>query len=263
MQSFFVNLPLRYIAKDRWYIDQFIERRFAPELGLDTLIMSGVDVSWHRDLAKRLASANLSCAVHLPFFDLQPGSLDDFILEATRRRLEAAKILAEIYGPAHLVAHAGYTGLYVEFYDEWLKRARETWARFMDSWPDHPPLFLENVYEKSPRPLLDLFAGLSGRNAGMCFDTGHWHSFSGGNTAGTVREWVMQLKGFIGHLHMHDNDGSSDQHIGLGQGAFPWDDFFGALSDNAVSPTITLEPHSPRDLECSLEFMKKHPEWFA
>ncbi len=54
----------------------------------------------------------------------------------------------------------------------------------MDGWPGHPPLFLENVYEKSTQPLVDLFAGLSGRNAGMCFDTGHWHSFSGGNKAG-------------------------------------------------------------------------------
>ncbi len=81
-------------------------------------------------LPARLTTAHLPCAVHLPFFDLQPGSLDDFILEATRKRLESAKIIAEIYGPVHLVAHAGYTGLYVEFYEEWLKRARETWARF-------------------------------------------------------------------------------------------------------------------------------------
>jgi sugar phosphate isomerase/epimerase len=263
MQSFFVNLPLRYIAKDRWYIDQFIERRLAPELGLDTLIMSGVDDSWHRDLAKRLTAAHLPCAVHLPFFDLQPGSLDDFILEATRKRLESVKRISEMYMPVHLVAHAGYTGLYVEFYDEWLKRARETWARFMDGWPGHPPLFLENVYEKSTQPLVDLFAGLSGHNTGMCFDTGHWHSFSGGNKAGTVREWVTQLKGFIRHLHVHDNDGSCDQHLGLGQGAFPWDDFFGALAENAVRHTMTLEPHTPHDMEESLEFIKKHPEWFA
>ena len=50
---------------------------------------------------------------------------------------------------------------------------------------------------------------------------------------------------------------------GLGRAAFPWDDFFCALSENAVRHTITLEPHAPQDMEYSLEFIKKHPEWFA
>jgi len=263
MQHFFVNLPLRYIAKDRRYLDQFIERRLAPELGLDTIIMACVDDHWHRDIAARLKSVGLPCAVHLPFFDLQPGSLDDFILDATRRRFESTKKIVDIYAPAHLVAHAGYSGLYVEFYDAWLSRARETWAGFMDTWQGHPPLFLENVNEKSPKPLQDLYAGLAGHNTGICFDTGHWQSFSGGNKAGTVREWVMQLKGSIRHLHLHDNDGSSDQHMGLGQGAFPWNDFFASLAEYSLLPTITLEPHTPLDVEQSLKFMSQHPEWFA
>jgi sugar phosphate isomerase/epimerase len=262
MQPFFVNLPLRYIARDRWYLDRFIERRLAPELGLDSIIMSRVDEAWHREIAARLSSAALPCAVHLPFFDLQPGSLDECILEATRRRLESAKKIAAMYEPVHLVAHAGYTGLYVEFYEEWLQRARETWALFMDGWPNHPPLFLENVYEKSTKPLVDLFNGISSRTAGMCFDTGHWHSFSGGNKAGTVGQWIVQLKGSLRHLHLHDNDGSNDQHAGLGQGAFPWEELFTALSECCLHPTITLEPHTPQDLDQSLEFMEKHPEWF-
>ncbi len=50
---------------------------------------------------------------------------------------------------------------------------------------------------------------------------------------------------------------------GLGRALSRGMTFFGALSENAVRPTITLEPHSPQDLEHSLEFMKKHPEWFA
>jgi sugar phosphate isomerase/epimerase len=262
MQPLFVNLPLRYIAKDRWYLDRFIERRIAPELGLDTIIMSLVDESWHREIAAQFKSARLACAMHLPFFDLQPGSLDDFILDATRRRLESIKKIAQIYEPVHLVAHAGYSGLYVEYYEEWLSRASATWAGFMKNWPQHPPLYLENVYEKSTAPLADLFEALSGHTTGMCFDTGHWHSFSGGNKAGTVGQWIAQLKGSIRHLHLHDNDGSNDQHVGLGQGAFPWEELFTALAGCSLHPTITLEPHAPQDLDQSLDFIEKHPEWF-
>jgi sugar phosphate isomerase/epimerase len=262
MQPFFVNLPLRYIAKDRSYLDRFIERRLAPELGIDTIIMSQVEESWHREIAAQLKSARLPCSIHLPFFDLQPGSIDEFILDATRRRLESIKKIARIYEPVHLVGHAGFTFLYVELYEEWLSRARATWAGFMDTWPGHPPLFLENVFEKSPAPLVALLAGLSGHAAGMCFDTGHWHSFSGGHASGTLLQWVQPLRGSIRHLHLHDNEGSRDQHLGLGLGSFPWEELFTALSQCALHPSITLEPHTPEDLDQSVRFMENHPEWF-
>ena len=263
MQPFFVNLPLAYIARDRWYLDEFIRRRLAPELGLDAAVMSRADEAWHRDIAAALRSAGLSCAVHLPFFDLQPGSLDDFILEATRRRLDSVKKIIALYQPRHIIAHAGHAPLYTDFPGAWLERAVATWAGFMQGWPGHPVLFLENVYEQDPQPLQDLFAGLSGHNAGMCFDAGHWHSFSRGCQTKNLPDWIAALRQSIRHLHLHDNDGADDRHWGLGRGRIAWEVLFAELAKHALHPGITLEPHTGQDLEHSLDFIEKHPEWFA
>jgi sugar phosphate isomerase/epimerase len=264
MQPFFVNLPLGYIARDRWYLDEFIERRLCPELGLDAAVIAQADDAWHRDVASRLTAAGLACGMHLPFFDLQPGSTDDFILEATRRRLETVKKIAGFYEPRHMVAHGGHVHLYTEnMYGPWLERSKETWRRFLQGWPGHPRLFLENGYEKSPQPLADILKDISVLNAGICFDAGHWFSFSGGCRTRDLTEWLAAYRPYIGHLHLHDNDGSSDAHLGLGQGSFPWDEFFSGLAKNSLHPGITLEPHTPEALEASLQFMDKHPEWFS
>lgn len=263
MQPFFVNLPLSYIARDPWYLDEFIKRGLAPELGLDAEIMARADEAWHRATAEALDKAGIACAMHLPFFDLQPGSLDDFILEATRQRLSSVKKIVALYRPRHMIAHAGHSHLYRDLYPQWLERAIATWSGFMQGWPGHPNLYLENVYEQDPQPLKDLCTKLAGLNAGLCFDAGHWHSFSHGHATKNLPEWIAALSPFIRHLHLHDNDGSGDGHVGLGRGRIPWEVLFAELAKNSLHPGITLEPHTPEDLEHSLDFIGRHPEWFA
>lgn len=264
--GFFVNLPLRWIRKDREWLRRFIRAGLHPELGMDCMSMGqpGDDASldWHRGVAAELAEAGLSCSIHLPFFDIQPGSLDDLALAAARERLRRAFALAEIYRPAHLVGHAAYTGLYVELYDEWLARAAESWRLARAAWPDAPPLHLENTYEKRPGPVLDLIRALQpafGERVGVCFDAGHWFSFADGRRKNDLADWLAAFSGLPTHLHLHDNDGSADQHLGLGQGHIPLDGLLAALRQDGVPFTATLEPHSPEDLAASLQWLGREP----
>ncbi len=262
MVQFFVNLPLRYIHSDRKYLAYFIEHGLPPELGLDVIAIETLDPEWHRATAAALRDAGLACSIHLPFFDLQPGSIDNGILEATRRRIASAGAIARIYGPRHLIAHAGFTDIYEEFYSQWLERCCATWHAFMQDWPEHPPIFLENVYEEKPRPITDLLDRIGARSMGVCFDAGHWHSFSQGAHLKNLREWITGLAPYLRHLHLHDNDGGFDQHRGLGQGLIPWEEFFAALEALQLRPSITLEPHSRADIEHSLAFITAHRDWF-
>ena len=263
MNTFFVNLPVRYVHKDRGYLDFFLEHRLSPELGLDAAAIDCLDERWHQNVADELKAAGLACSMHFPFFDLRPGSLDDLILHATRRRLAAAQRIAEMYAPQHIIAHAGFSDYAMDFYDEWLARAVETWSSFMQVWPEHPPLFLENTYEQSPDPLLALLSGLASHNAGICFDAGHWHSFAGGCKRKNLSTWLQALSPCVRHLHLHDNDGSFDQHQGLGRGTIPWEEFFSLLRELKLHPTITLEPHSKEDIDHSLAFIAAHKNWFV
>ncbi len=262
MSRYFVNLPLRYIYKDRSYLTYFIEYRINPELGLDAISIDKIDEDWHYKVAKEFKDANLACSIHLPFHDLQPGSMDNFILEATRKRLVSALKIAKIYNPRFLVGHANFIPLYLELFSPWLKNAVETWTIVHDHWPEHPPLYLENVREYDPRPLSDLFSELSHLNIKFCFDVGHWASYSGGMRYQNMALWIQSMAPFLNHLHLHDNDGVADQHLGVGVGSIPWSELFAGLELLDLSPTFTLEPHTKEDLEQSWVFMKKHPSWF-
>ncbi len=157
MVKYFVNLPLRYIYRDKTYLEYFISHKINPELGVDAISIDQINEKWHMETASKIFNAGLVCSIHLPFHDLQPGSIDDYILEATRKRLISALKVAKIYRPKYMVGHANFIPLYLELFSTWLKRAIETWELVHNEWPDHPPLYLENVREYDPRPLSDLF----------------------------------------------------------------------------------------------------------
>jgi sugar phosphate isomerase/epimerase len=267
MPRFFVNLPLRYIARQPEYLDTFISRGLHPELGIDAQALDSLPRDWHEQVAFRLREAGLACSVHLPFMDLQPGARDPNILETTRSRLLQACEIARIYEPRHLIGHAWYfENLHHYFYDSWLATAVDTWESLHNAWPGHPPLYLENTFEPSPEPIVDLlktFAGRGLESIGICLDLGHWHSFAQGSILGDLDRWLDAFAPYLRHLHLHDNTGADDHHLGLGQGSIPWSDLFAGLVSRGLQPTLTLEPHSAQDLEHSLDFIASHPEWFA
>lgn len=251
----FVNLPLRYL-KD--YLDFFLRQRLNPELGADALALDQLFPAWHKEIAQRLHDAGLTCAVHLPFFDLHPGSLDPQVRAVTRSRLLQAVDTARIYQPAHFIAHLDGQHMWPpDMQEEWLAHCLETWKMVMDQ-ADGIPLFLENVFEPTPEQLLRVLEGLQGR-AKACLDLGHWHAFAHGVRKKNLADWLTALDPFLGHLHLHDNDGSADQHLGLGQGSIPWDVLWTNLRKKQVS--ATLEPHTEQDFQTSWAYLDEHNLW--
>ncbi|WP_243312737.1 sugar phosphate isomerase/epimerase family protein [Fundidesulfovibrio agrisoli] len=262
---FFVNLTLRAAHRDPQLLEEFLARGVNPELGLDPVLMDRAGEGWHRALAERLEAQGLTPSLHLPFFDLQPGSADSMIRAASRDRLARAMRTASIYRPAHLVGHVKYDHLlYMRTYDQWLERSVETWEAVMDAWPDHPPLYLENTFEPEPWMVARLVEALAGRgrDVGICLDVGHWYSFAGGQGRGNLLEWLEGFAPRLSHLHLHDNDGSTDQHKGLGQGSIPWERVFPWLEARGLEPTVTFEPHTPEAYKASMRYVAEKPAYF-
>ena len=48
---------------------------------------------------------------------------------------------------------------------------------------------------------------------------GHAHCYS----EISVLEWAKELAPYVGHVHIHDNAGDRDSHLGLGKGTIPWE----------------------------------------
>ena len=113
---------------------------------------------------------------------------------------------------------------------------------------------LENVYEGDPGllgPLLDTFR--ESQYICFCFDTGHFNAFS----TSSLEEWMDALGSRIGQIHLHDNHGSADEHLPVGEGTFPFQRFFELLKKKGVRPIVTLEPHTQEDLWRTLENIRR------
>ena len=255
----FVNLPLSFAAREPRYIDMLIAQGVSPELGMDTFAVQELDEKWHKDVADKFAAAGLPCGIHLPFFDLAAGSLNNRILKATRHTLLRAVELSEVYQPVHYVGHPGYeAGQHELFHDEWLSRSMLTWTLLLKETDYAVPFFLENTFEKDPTPLVELMEELPEERAAFCFDVGHWYSFGGGYKRNNLTQWLDAFASRLGHLHLHDNDGSDDQHRALGDGTIPLLDLFDYIQKHDLTPSATLEPHEEDAFSKSIEYLEAH-----
>jgi sugar phosphate isomerase/epimerase len=268
----FVNLPLQYAAASPRYLERFLGPlqpwpsgfHFAPELGLDALSMQRQPREWHERLSQRLRDAGLVPSLHLPFFELSPGAFDEYVREASIQRLTEALGIAKVYAPAHMVAHPRYDQtIHGPDKELWLQNSLASWRRILDVWDGHPPLYLENTHETSPELLVALVRALQPRNVRICFDIGHWHSFAGGARRDNLDAWLDAVGPLLGHLHLHDNDGADDQHLGLGRGSIPWEEFFALLTARGLKPGATFEPHTEEAMASTLAFMQAHRPLFS
>lgn len=264
---FHVNLPVRYILRTPHYVDRFVAKSIHPEIGIDSHCLDTLDLGTHQQIAQRFHDAGLTCSVHLPFADLHPGSEDDLILDATRRRLDKALRIARLYSPTHLITHPHIQPhTLTDVAREQHARRIETYRRVILNWPDHPPLYFENTREPTPNLLPDLLTALStalpatySGTIGICFDIGHWHAFSHGHRNADLGRWMLALSPWLAHLHLHDNTGMGDEHLGLGQGSIPLDQLASLLQELHLTPTVTLEPHSEEAFSHSLRYLSEHP----
>ncbi len=262
MENFHVSLPLRYIWENEDYLRFFLHNRLCPELGVDAFILDEVPESWHRKVSTLLEKEGLATAVHLPFIDIHAGSPDSLVREAAEKRLVRGVETAMLYKPQHMIAHNGYNPAgYADFYPRWLENAVATWTS-VDQVVDDCPVYLENTVETEPSQIKDVLGTLSDR-FGFCFDIGHWFSFSRGWENKDLSTWLQSFGPNLDHLHLHDNDGSDDQHLGMGRGNIPFVEFFAGIEFMELSPGVTLEPHTYEDLEQSIRFMSKHKKWFS
>ncbi|MFW5730822.1 MAG: sugar phosphate isomerase/epimerase family protein [Desulfonatronovibrionaceae bacterium] len=262
MTEFFVNLPLSYIETAPSHFDLFVRHELSPELGLDAGSIDEFGSERHARCRQAVSGAGVKTSVHFPFMDLRPGSPDRLIRQASLERLEKAVQVALPYSPSHVIVHSGYVpGVCDENYSSWLENSVETWIRILDRAPELN-FYLENVYEQDPVQVKDLLAELGGR-LGFCFDIGHWHSFGRGSLNRDLPLWLQNLGPYLGHLHLHDNEGEKDQHLGLGSGKIPFVELFAGLEFLDLSPTFTLEPHSLEDFVQSLNYILKHKYWFS
>ena len=233
------------------YLSLILEHRINPEIGINS---EAIDTHTKRDFEKMAAiirQEGLSITIHGPYHDLVPGGMDKNMLRASRERLKEAFDIIPLFEPMSVVCHTGYDRKrYYDAEDAWLDTALETWAPLVKDLEGTGTIFvLENVYEKTPGMLLKLIKGLDSEMVGCCLDTGHMNVFS----ETSMDDWLKVLGPFLKELHLHDNDGTWDDHLAIGAGEIDFEDLFAYIEGNGLRPIMTLEAHKEKWIWQSLE----------
>ncbi len=244
----FVNAPYGFLEEG--LIDTFIEHGLQPEIGLEGGILYTRKESDYKKIAALLQENSLSCTLHAPFFDLAPGALDHKILSISRDKLRLAFELISIFRPRAVICHLAYEenkhGYKLE---EWCRHAEVTWRQLAAlAAAGNTRLMLENTYETTPERHIAMLEALNSPHAGFCLDTGHLLAFA----HSPWQDWLPAMSPWLGHLHLHDNNGRRDEHLGIGRGKFDFQGLFQFLTKHDLHPLTTLEPHSEDDLWASL-----------
>ena len=191
--------------------------------------------------AKELSRATgVGISVHLPFVDLNLASLVPSArknaVERVKRALEEAAGLDAICGVLHTGQNALYHALAVSY-------AEKALAKSFAEFSEVVPVAVENLalskqdLIRGPEALRDLT-----ENAGFhnCLDFGHAYVEAGRTGEKGLTERYFEVLGErIIHLHVHSNDGVTDQHRPLSEGTLPYHRYANFL--RGFSGTVCLE----------------------
>ena len=185
--------------------------------------------------------------LHAPFAELCPAAIDPLVRAVTRRRFLQAAALAKRYGAEKMVVHSGFIPLV--YYPEWFApQSAAFWREFLND-VDGLTLCVENVMETSPDALRQVAEQVNDPRLRICFDVGHAFCQSG-----ELAPWLDALAPYSSHVHLHNNHGTFDEHLGLPDGTLDMAAVIRQLEALAPQATYTLEVRSAR---ASVEWLLK------
>ena len=205
------------------------------------------DIDAKADILRRYKSAvpsDMPRYLHAPFADLCLGSANKKIVEVTRFFFDYAYEIGEELGCAGITVHHGYVPG-TSYPPNWVKRSGIYWADFFAAHPGAIKMLMENQCEANPETLIGVVDGYSSDRLAVNLDIGHAHC----NSPLPVVEWIRQLNHRIKCVHLHQNHGQADEHLGLTQGNIPMAEVLTALNEYA--------PEAIWALECNLEAMEE------
>jgi len=247
-----VHMPFN-LLRDK-LLPMVIKEGINPEIGFNCLVLDQVKREDFLRVADSLREAGLTITFHAPFMDLRPGAIDPRIRQVTIDRLHQIFDLVPSFQPSSVVCHPSFDErYYVSGEQIWLENSIETWGYFLTLAREMDTIIvLENVYETGPHHLSLLLDALTSDHIRFCFDTGHFNVFS----RTPLEVWMDKMASCLGQIHLHDNRGIVDEHLPVGEGNFPFQNFFQMIRGRGLNPIITLESHSEKDMWQMLKNIK-------
>lgn len=195
--------------------------------------------------------SNRPLILHGPFFDLSPASFDSQIKAVTLNRFESVYQIAKKLHARKIVFHTGFIP-HVFYVEGWLQNSILFWQEFLAQKDSKITICIENVFESDYTPMLMLLNKVAHPAFKCCLDVGHVNAYS----SHPLSEWMNALKDHISHIHLHNNYGQKDEHMGLSYGTLNIASCLKRVESLPQNPSVTLEIYDLEQLTTSLETLK-------
>ncbi|MBA4417225.1 MAG: hypothetical protein C0392_04850 [Syntrophus sp. (in: bacteria)] len=214
--AIFMNVPYRMVESN---IGRILSLDVGIEVYFENHIIEEIDAAEVKELSSRLQGYGIPCTVHAPFMDLSPGGYDRSVRRITREKLKKSVEMAQLLHARGIVCHPGYDKWRFDGNEAlWLDGSVETWTEVIKEADKGLLVMVENIFEEQPSTFLSLFDAFKDRNLWFCFDSGHFNLFS----KVSLDAWLLPLRDRVKEMHLHDNHGTSDEHLPVGMGTFPF-----------------------------------------
>jgi sugar phosphate isomerase/epimerase len=201
------------------------------------------------ETVKALRTNDITYSVHSPVWDANLAGENSCLRAGTLEALKESVRFSHRLGAVHLVVHPGVC--HAASFDKAAARRRAlTLLRRLAEY-NHlfgVRLLMENVgtnatslfSEEEYGVFLDDFPP----ECGYIVDVGH-ANINGWNIPELIRRTGNRLYA----LHLHDNNGSEDSHLPIGEGTVNWDTLFAVLRSIPRRPLFILEYNTGTPLE--------------
>ncbi len=175
-------------------------------------------------------TTNLVLTLHLPFSDLNLASLNHPIWKESIRQMTTCLKKASDFVELAVVHPGHLSPLGMQIPEMAWRQNIQGLRAICDVASDYGiKIGIENmvnmkfVLGKKPKEILGMIESLERENAGLALDIGH------ANTNNAIDEFLENISSIV-HVHLHDNNGKSDEHLPLGKGNINWKNVLKKLS---------------------------------
>lgn len=220
-----------------------------PDEGLHTLNKVRV-----KKLKETAESYDLDFVVHAPWADVNIATPSPVMRRTVLKRLEKSIVYAGQLGCRLWLFHPGSrTGL-SHFYpnQDWSHNLDSIRALLKFARNEGVEIAIENTPEpfpslmKSTKDFHRFYEELND-DIGLVLDVAH------ANLNNQINAFIEQFSEKLVHMHVSDNDGTSDLHLGIGYGNIKWKRFAKAVNDANYSNLIVIE--STEHVTESIQFL--------
>ncbi len=193
-------------------------------------------------LKEAAKSLDLKYSLHAPFADINIASPSKTLLAASLKRLKQSMAYAVALDAKVWVFHPGAkTGISQFYPGAQFKQNSESIQQLSKAAEECGlNIALENLPAKyyflmsTPEEFLRLYRETN-VPVGIVLDIGH------ANLENQIQPFFNQLADKIVHIHASDNDGSDDQHLGIGEGKIDYNYFKQTINKIGYDKSVIIE----------------------